>query len=77
MFMSLIFLMNTKLRFHDVMVKYLDAKSGDRILEVGCGFGEAGRQVALRSGAKVTGHAGEGRGGGGRAVGNVGSISVG
>lgn len=42
-------------RFHDVMVKYLEAKSSDRILEVGCGFGEAGRQVALRSGAKVTG----------------------
>ncbi|CAK0886616.1 unnamed protein product, partial [Prorocentrum cordatum] len=42
-------------RFHDVMAKYLDAKPTDRILEVGCGFGEAGRQVALRSGAKVTG----------------------
>lgn len=42
-------------RFHDTMVKYLDAKMSDRILEVGCGFGEMGRQVASRSGASVTG----------------------
>lgn len=41
--------------FHHTMVKYLEAKEGDKILEFGCGYGEIGRQVAKISGAGVTG----------------------
>jgi len=41
--------------FHHTMSKYLDAKQGDSILELGCGYGEIGRQVAKISGANVTG----------------------
>ncbi len=36
------------------MVRYLNAKIGDDILEVGAGFGECGRRVALYSGANMT-----------------------
>jgi len=43
------------LKYHHDLVKYLDAKEGDRVLELGCGFGEMGRQVALISGCSVTG----------------------
>lgn len=42
-------------QFHHTMVKYLQAQKSDKILEFGCGFGEAGRQVALISGATMTG----------------------
>jgi ubiquinone/menaquinone biosynthesis C-methylase UbiE len=41
-------------QFHKVVVKYLDAKKGDDILELGAGFGECGRRVAHYSGANVT-----------------------
>merc|ERR1712232_41160 len=41
-------------QFHKVVVKFLDAKKGDDILELGAGFGECGRRVAHYSGANVT-----------------------
>jgi len=42
-------------QFHHRMASFLSAQSEDKILEFGCGFGEIGRQVALISGASVTG----------------------
>jgi len=42
-------------KFHHTMAKFLDARKQDRILEIGCGFGEIGRQVAKISGGHVTG----------------------
>jgi len=42
-------------KFHHTMVQYLDARKGNEIVELGCGFGEIGRQVARISGANVTG----------------------
>jgi ubiquinone/menaquinone biosynthesis C-methylase UbiE len=42
-------------QFHHRMTEFLAAKPEDKILEFGCGFGEIGRQVALISGASVTG----------------------
>lgn len=42
-------------KFHHTMTEYLGAKKEDKILEIGCGYGEIGRQVAKISGAKVTG----------------------
>jgi ubiquinone/menaquinone biosynthesis C-methylase UbiE len=42
-------------QFHHRMAGFLAAKSEDKVLEFGCGFGEIGRQVALISGASVTG----------------------
>jgi ubiquinone/menaquinone biosynthesis C-methylase UbiE len=41
--------------FHHTLVKYLGATQVDTILELGCGFGEMGRQVAKISGCRVTG----------------------
>lgn len=41
--------------FHHTMSKYLDAQDGNQILEIGCGYGEIGRQVAKISGANVVG----------------------
>jgi cyclopropane fatty-acyl-phospholipid synthase-like methyltransferase len=37
------------------VTKYLQAKQTDKIVEIGCGYGEMGRQVASLSGASVTG----------------------
>jgi len=42
-------------QFHHRMASFLAARPEDKILEYGCGFGEIGRQVALISGASVTG----------------------
>jgi len=42
-------------QFHHTMVGALDAQKGDNILEIGCGFGEIGRQVACIASANVTG----------------------
>eukprot|EP00933_Yihiella_yeosuensis_P071497 TRINITY_DN79700_c0_g1_i3.p1 TRINITY_DN79700_c0_g1~~TRINITY_DN79700_c0_g1_i3.p1 ORF type:complete len:366 (-),score=60.19 TRINITY_DN79700_c0_g1_i3:206-1303(-) len=42
-------------RFHHTLAEYLAAKKSDQILEIGCGYGEMGRQVAKISGASVTG----------------------
>lgn len=42
-------------RFHHTMAEYLEAKKDEQILEIGCGYGEIGRQVAKISGANVTG----------------------
>lgn len=42
-------------QFHDTLVKFLSAKSTDRILELGCGYGGIAREVAKISGASVTG----------------------
>jgi len=42
-------------QFHHRMAGVLAAQPEDKILEFGCGFGEIGRQVALISGASVTG----------------------
>lgn len=42
-------------KFHHTMSTFLDAKKGDEILEIGCGFGEIGRQIAKISGASMTG----------------------
>lgn len=42
-------------RFHETLTRCLEAKPTDKILEIGCGFGEMGRQVAALSGANVTG----------------------
>jgi len=42
-------------RYHHDLVKFLVAKGSDRVLELGCGFGEMGRQVSVISGARVTG----------------------
>jgi sterol 24-C-methyltransferase len=42
-------------QFHHTVTKFLGAKDTDKVLEIGCGFGEMGRQVAIISGAKVTG----------------------
>jgi len=42
-------------KYHETLTEYLDAKNGDTILELGCGYGEMGRQVAKLSGSKVTG----------------------
>lgn len=42
-------------KFHSTVVDCLQAKPSDKILEFGCGYGECGRQVAVRSGASVTG----------------------
>jgi len=42
-------------RFHHIVAKYLGAGKGDSILEIGCGYGECGRQVAKISGSNVTG----------------------
>lgn len=42
--------------YHEVLAKkYLQAKPTDQILEIGCGYGELGRQVAKLTGAQVTG----------------------
>lgn len=41
--------------FHHTMTRYLEAKKTDNILEIGCGYGEIGRQVAKISGASVVG----------------------
>lgn len=41
--------------FHHTMADYLEAKKTDNILEIGCGYGEIGRQVAKISGASVVG----------------------
>jgi len=42
-------------KFHHTMAEYLEAKKGEEILEIGCGYGEIGRQVAAISGVNVTG----------------------
>jgi len=42
--------------YHEVLAKkYLKAEKGEQILEIGCGYGELGRQVAQITGASVTG----------------------
>merc|ERR1719410_1121633 len=41
--------------FHHTMTRYLGATQGEQILEIGCGYGEIGRQVAKISGASVVG----------------------
>lgn len=41
--------------FHHTMTRYLGARDSDDILEIGCGYGEIGRQVAKISGASVVG----------------------
>ncbi|CAK9118585.1 unnamed protein product, partial [Durusdinium trenchii] len=42
-------------QFHHTMTCYLGAGKEDTVLEIGCGYGEMGRQVAKISGASVTG----------------------
>eukprot|EP00439_Symbiodinium_sp_Y106_P068956 s1975_g11.t2 len=42
-------------RFHHTLSQYLGAGKDDKVLEIGCGYGEMGRQVAKISGASVTG----------------------
>lgn len=42
-------------KFNQVVCETLGAKPGDKILEIGCGFGNIGRRVAEISGASVTG----------------------
>lgn len=42
-------------KFHRTLTEYVEAKKGDDVLELGCGFGEMGRQVAKLSGACCTG----------------------
>ncbi|CAE8636412.1 unnamed protein product [Polarella glacialis] len=42
-------------QFHHTLTKYLGAVKEDKVLEIGCGYGEMGRQVAKISGADVTG----------------------
>eukprot|EP00438_Fugacium_kawagutii_P004812 Skav200846 [mRNA] locus=scaffold2131:193758:195111:- [translate_table: standard] len=42
-------------RFHSTVTEYLGASKEDSVLEIGCGYGEMGRQVAKISGASVTG----------------------
>jgi len=42
-------------KYHQTLTQYLEAKQSDKVLEIGCGFGEMGRQVATISGASVTG----------------------
>merc|ERR1719266_1835368 len=42
-------------KFHHTVTDYLEAKKDDTVLEIGCGYGEMGRQVAKISGASVTG----------------------
>jgi len=42
-------------RFHHTVTRYLGAGKEDTVLEIGCGYGEMGRQVAKISGASVTG----------------------
>ncbi|CAJ1455158.1 unnamed protein product [Effrenium voratum] len=42
-------------RFHHTLARFLGAGKDDDILEIGCGYGEMGRQVAKISGASVTG----------------------
>lgn len=42
-------------KFHHTIAEALDAKSTDKVLEFGCGYGEIGRQVAKITGASVTG----------------------
>lgn len=42
-------------KFHETLTRCLEAKQGEQILEIGCGYGEMGRQVASLSGASVTG----------------------
>jgi len=41
--------------FHHTTARYLGAQKGNDILEIGCGYGEIGRQVAKISGASVVG----------------------
>lgn len=41
--------------FHRTVRKFLQAKDTDKIVEIGCGYGEMGRQIASLSGASVTG----------------------
>eukprot|EP00401_Gymnodinium_catenatum_P065605 CAMPEP_0117558208 /NCGR_PEP_ID=MMETSP0784-20121206/52716_1 /TAXON_ID=39447 /ORGANISM="" /LENGTH=365 /DNA_ID=CAMNT_0005355527 /DNA_START=38 /DNA_END=1132 /DNA_ORIENTATION=+ len=41
-------------KYHEDLTRYLEAKQGDTILEIGSGYGEMGRQVAKLSGASVT-----------------------
>lgn len=42
--------------YHEILAqKYLKAQKGDKILEIGCGYGELGRNVAMITGASVTG----------------------
>jgi len=42
-------------RFHHTLAKFLGAGKDDEVLELGCGYGEMGRQVAKISQARVTG----------------------
>lgn len=42
-------------KFHHTITEFLGSKPGDRVLELGCGFGEMGRQVAKLSGSSVVG----------------------
>jgi len=42
-------------KFHHTVTDYLEAGKSDKILEIGCGYGEMGRQVSKISGASVTG----------------------
>eukprot|EP00440_Ansanella_granifera_P047860 gb/GFBE01051840.1/.p1 GENE.gb/GFBE01051840.1/~~gb/GFBE01051840.1/.p1 ORF type:complete len:366 (+),score=97.32 gb/GFBE01051840.1/:1-1098(+) len=41
--------------FHHTLARYLGAGKSDKVLELGCGYGEMGRQVAKISGSSVTG----------------------
>jgi len=43
------------MQFHHTLSRYLGAGKDERVLEIGCGYGEMGRQVAKISGASVTG----------------------
>jgi len=42
-------------KYHQTLTDFLEAKKGDKVLELGCGYGEMGRQVALIAGSNVTG----------------------
>lgn len=42
-------------KFHHTLAGYVGAKKGEKVLELGCGYGEMGRQVAKITGCNVTG----------------------
>eukprot|EP00929_Paragymnodinium_shiwhaense_P038249 TRINITY_DN20246_c0_g1_i1.p1 TRINITY_DN20246_c0_g1~~TRINITY_DN20246_c0_g1_i1.p1 ORF type:complete len:381 (+),score=108.01 TRINITY_DN20246_c0_g1_i1:89-1231(+) len=42
-------------KFHHTLAGYVGATKGQKVLELGCGYGEMGRQVAKITGCNVTG----------------------